>query len=81
MNVEAVLGVGLSGKYLIEAIGRLVNDTLLGSQYLYSPVERRTHTHHIGGHIKYDGRLLAVSCTAVYLSAFWTYVNTMDRKS
>ena len=65
-----MLGIGLSGQYLIEAIGRCVDNTLLGSEYLHAPVQRRTHTHHISGNIKNDGGLLAVSCAAIYFSSF-----------
>ena len=72
VDIEAVLGVGLSGQHLIEAVGRLVDDTLLGSEYLHAPVQRRTHTHHIGGNIKNDGRLLAVSCAAIDFGTFLT---------
>ena len=72
VDIEAVLGIGLSGQHLIEAVGRCVDDTLLGSEYLYAPVQRRTHTHHIGGNVKNDGRLLAVSCAAIYFGTFLT---------
>ena len=72
VDIEAVLTVCLCRQHLIEAVGRLVDDTLLGGQNFYTAIQRRTHTHHISSHVKNDGCLLAVSCTAIDLGTFLT---------
>ena len=70
VDVEAVLGVGLGGEHLIEAVRRLVDDPLLGGQYLDTPVQRRAHPYHVSSHVEDDGGLLAVGGAAVDLGAF-----------
>jgi hypothetical protein len=71
VNIKPVFGIGLSREYLIEAVGRLVNNTLLGSQYFHSFIQRRTHTHHICSNIKNNRCLLAVSGASVYFCTFF----------
>ena len=67
VDIEAVLGICLRRQHLIEAVGGLIDDSLLGGQDFHSLIERRTHTHHVGGHVENNGRLLAVSCAAIDL--------------
>ena len=62
-----MLAVSLRRQHLIKRIGRLVDDPLLGSQYLHPPVQRRAHPHHVSRHLKHNRSLLPVSCTAVHL--------------
>ena len=70
VDVEAMLRVGLRRQHLVEAVGGLVDDPLLGSENLHAPGERRAHPHHVGGYVEYDGSLLAVGSAAVHLGAF-----------
>lgn len=72
VNIEAVLAVRLSGKHLIEAVGRRVYDALLRGQDFDALVQGGTHPHHIGGDIEHDRCLLPVSSAAVYFSTFLT---------
>ena len=70
VDVEAMLRVGLRRQHLVEAVGGLVDDPLLGSEDLHAARERRTHSHHVSGHVEYDGGLLAVGSAAIHLGAF-----------
>ena len=72
MDVKAVLTVGLSGEHLIEAVGRLIDDPLLGGQYFDAPIKRRAHSYHIRSNIKNDGGLLSIGSAAVDFGAFLT---------
>ena len=65
-----MLRVGLRRQHLVEAVGGLVDDPLLGSEDLHAARERRTHSHHVSGYVEYDGGLLAVGSAAVHLGAF-----------
>ena len=65
-----MLRVGLRRQHLVEAVGGLVDDPLLGSEDLHAARERRTHSHHVSGHVEYDGGLLAVGSAAIHLGAF-----------
>ncbi|MPN04534.1 hypothetical protein SDC9_151775 [bioreactor metagenome] len=70
MDIEPVLGVGLGGEHLVEAVGRQVHDALGSGEDLHAPIQRGTHAHHVGGHLEYDRCLLAVGCAPVDLGAF-----------
>ena len=70
VDVEAVLGVGLRREHLVEAVGGMVDNALLGCEDLDTLGERRTHLHHIRRHLKNDGCLLAVCSAAIHLGAF-----------
>ena len=72
VDVKAVLRVGLGGEYLIEAVGRLIDDPLLGGKYLHASVQRRAHSHHIRSNIKNDGGLLSIGSAAIDFGAFLT---------
>ena len=72
VDVEAMLGVGLSREHLVEAVGGMVNDALLGREDLDPLGERRTHLHHIRRYLKNNGCLLAVGSAAIHLGAFLT---------
>ena len=65
VDVEAVFGIGLRRQHLVEAVGRGIDDALGSRQNLYSTIQRRTHTHHVGSNIEYDTCLLAVSDTPI----------------
>ena len=67
VDVEAMLAVRLRRQHLVEGVGGLVDDAFLGGQNLHPLGEGRTHLHHVGGDLEHDGRLLAVSGTAVHL--------------
>ena len=67
VDVEAVLGVGLRRQHLVEGICRQVDDPLRRGEYLASPVERRAHPHHVGGHLEDDRGLLPVGGAPVDL--------------
>ena len=72
MGIEAVLVTDISRKHLIDTARWLVNEPLLGVQYLNPLGECRTHSHHICRHIEHDGCLLPVGGAAVHLGAFLT---------
>ena len=65
-----MLGVGFRREYLVEAVGGMVDDALLRSEYLDPLGECRTHLHHIRRYFKNDGCLLAVGGAAIHLGAF-----------
>ena len=67
--IEAVLVTDICGKHLVDTARWLINESLLGIQYLDPLGERRTHSHHIRRHIKNDGRLLTVGSAAIDLCA------------
>ena len=69
VDVEAMLGVGLSREHLVEAVGWMVDDALLRSKDLDPLGERRTHLHHIRRYLENDRRLLAVGSAAIHLGA------------
>ena len=71
MDVEAMLGVGFCRKHLIKAVCRNVDDSLLRCQDFDTLIQGRTHSYHIGSHIKYNGSLLAVSGTAIDFGTFF----------
>lgn len=68
--IEAVFVADISGEHLIDTARGLINEPLLGVQYLDPFGECRTHPHHISRHIEHDGCLLSVGSAAVYLGAF-----------
>ena len=68
--IEAVLVADIGGEHLVDTTRWLINEPLLGIQYLDPLGERRTHPHHVSRHIENDGCLLTVGGTAVDLGAF-----------
>ena len=72
VGVEAVLVADIGGEHLVDTARWLINEPLLGIQYLDPLGECRTHPHHIRCHIEHDGSLLTVGGTAVNLGAFLT---------
>ena len=70
VGVETVLITDIGGEHLVDTARWLINEPLLGIQYLYSFRESRTHPHHVSRHIENDGCLLTVRSTAVDLGAF-----------
>ena len=70
VGVEAVLVSNICGEHLVDTARWLINEPLLGIQYLDPFGECRTHPHHIRRHIENDGRLLTVGGTAIALSSF-----------
>ena len=79
VDVEAVLGIRLRRKYLVEAVGGEVNHPLHGCVDFHPLGEGGTHPHHVCGHLEHDGRLLAVCGTAVHLGAFLTVATTKQK--
>ena len=71
VNIKAMFGISFCRKHLIKAVGRDVHNTLLWGQDFHSLGKGRTHSYHIGSHIKYNGSLLAVGSTAVNLGTFF----------
>ena len=69
MDVEAMLGVCLCGKYLIEAPQWLIDQALLRQHRLDTGFECRALFHHAAGHVEYDGSLLPVGGAAIDLAA------------
>ena len=65
-----MLVADIGGEHLVDTTRWLINEPLLGIQYLDPLGERRTHPHHVSRHIENDGCLLAVGGTAVDLGAF-----------
>ena len=70
MSVKSVLVADISREYLVDTARWLINEPLLGIQYLDPFGECRTHPHHISRHIENDGRLLPVGGAAVDLGTF-----------
>ena len=70
VGVEAVLVADIGRKHLVDTARWLINEPLLGIQYLDPFGECRTHPHHVSRHIENDGCLLTVGGTAVDLGAF-----------
>ena len=72
MDVKAVLRVGLRREYLVETVGGMVDNALLGSENLDPLGEGRTHLHHIRRHLENDRSLLTVGGAAIHLGALLT---------
>ena len=72
VGIEAVLIADICGKHLVDTARWLINEPLLGIQYLDPLRECRTHPHHISRHIEHDGRLLTAGSAAINFSAFLT---------
>ena len=72
VGVETVLVAYIGGEHLLDTARWLIDEPLLGIQYLDPLGERRTHPHHISRHIKHDGCLLTISRTAIDLGSFLT---------
>lgn len=70
VSVKAVLVAHIGREHLVDTARWLINEPLLGIQYLDPLGERRTHSHHVGRHIEHNGRLLTVGSTAIDLGAF-----------
>ena len=70
VGIEAVLVADIGGEHLVDTARWLINEPLLGIQYLDPLGKSRTHPHHICRHIENDGRLLTVGGTAVDLGTF-----------
>ena len=70
VGVESVFVSDIGGKHLVDTARWLINEPLLGIQYLDPLGECRTHPHHIRRHIENDGCLLTVGGAAVHLGAF-----------
>ena len=60
MNIEAMLGICLSGENLIEAVGGLKDHPLLRCKDFHPLVKCGAHPYHIGGNLKNYTGLLAV---------------------
>jgi hypothetical protein len=80
VDVESVLAVCLRRQHLVKTVGGLVDDAFLRGQDLHPLGEGRTHLHHIGGNLEYDGCLLAVGGAAVDLGPLLT-VPTGEQQS
>ena len=72
VGVEAVLVAHIGREHLVDTARWLINEPLLGIQYLDPLGERCTHPHHVSRHIEYNGRLLTVGSTAIDLGSFLT---------
>nr|DAO53593.1 MAG TPA: hypothetical protein [Caudoviricetes sp.] len=72
MSIETVLVAHIGRKHLVYTSRRLINEPLLGIQYLDPLGKCRTHPYHVGRHIEHDGCLLTVSSAAVNLGTFLT---------
>ena len=70
VSVEAVLVADIGREHLVDTARWLINEPLLGIQYLYSFRECRTHPHHICRHIENDGSLLSVGSAAINFGSF-----------
>ena len=69
VGIKSVFVAHIGGEHLVDTARRLINEPLLGIQYLDPLRECRTHPHHISRHIEHDGRLLTVGGAAVHLGA------------
>ena len=72
VGVETVLVADIGGEHLVDTSRWLINEPLLGIQYLDPLGECRTHSHHIRRHIENDGLLSPVGGTSVHLGTFLT---------
>ena len=70
VGVETVLVAYIGGEHLVDTARWLIDEPLLGIQYLDPLGERRTHPHHISRHIEHDGCLSPVSGTSVHFNSF-----------
>ena len=70
VGVETVLITDIGGEHLVDTARWLINEPLLGIQYLDPFGECRTHPHHVSRHIENDGCLLTVRSTAVDFGSF-----------
>ena len=57
VSVKAVLVAHIGREHLVDTARWLINEPLLGIQYLDPLGECRTHSHHVGRHIEHNGRL------------------------
>ena len=71
-HVQAVFGADLCGQHLIEAVVGVVDDALVGPQYLAAFEQRWGHLHHLRGYIEDNRSLLSVRRCAVHLSRGFT---------
>ena len=72
VGIKSVFVAHIGRKHLIDTARWLVNEPLLGIQYLDPLGKCRTHSNHIRRHVEHDGRLLTVGGAAVDLGAFFT---------
>ena len=72
VGIETVLVAHIGREHLVDTARWLIDEPLLGIQYLDPFGECRTHPHHICRHIEHDGCLLTVGGTAIDLGAFLT---------
>ena len=70
VGVETVFVADIGGEHLVDTARWLINEPLLGIQYLDPLGECRADPHHIRRHIENNGCLLTVGSTAVHLGAF-----------
>ena len=67
MDIQTMLGICLCRQHLIETVGRFIHKSLYGHDRLYPLFQCRTLVHHVHRNIKYDGSLLSVGSTSIYL--------------
>ena len=65
-----MLVADIGGEHLVDTARWLINEPLLGIQYLDPLGECWAHPHHISRHIENDGRLLTVRSTAIDFGSF-----------
>ena len=70
VGVETVLVADIGREHLVDTARWLINEPLLGIQYLDPLGECRTHPYHVSRHIENDGRLLTVRSTAIDFGSF-----------
>ena len=81
MGVKAMLITDVRRQHLVDTARWLIDQPLLGIQYLNPLCQRRTHTNHIGGNIENDGSLLSISCAAINLCAFFTVTTGQKQRN
>ena len=70
VGIEAVLVADIGGEHLVDTARWLINEPLLGIQYLDPLGECRTHPYHVCCHVENNGRLLTVRSTAIDFGSF-----------
>ena len=80
VGVEAVFVADICGEHLVDTARWLIDEPLLGIQYLDPLRKCRTHPHHVSRHIENDGSLLSVGSAAVDLGSFFSVTTGKQKR-
>ena len=81
MGIETVLVTDVGRKHLVDTARWLIDQPLLGIQYLDPLCQCRTHTNHVGGNIENNGCLLTIRSTAIHFGSFFAVTAGQEQRN